>query len=97
MNLDVNIRHRGFYDVICSVDKDKLQQVVMNVVSNAIKFSPKDKPVKVTAQLQRRNVVTKDVTLDDAVMTGCVVIINVEDSGPGIAKVAIICPFSVTS
>ena len=104
MTLEVDFRHDALAHVICFMDKNKFQQVIMNVIGNAIKFSPKDKPVKVTVQLLRKNAIINEVNavstrvamsavdtgvgdMEAEAVTGCVVVINVEDFGPGIAKI----------
>ena len=53
------------------VDKDHLQQVMVNLVGNAVKFSPEESIVQVTI---------------DTNNTGAEVVVTVHDQGPGISE-----------
>ncbi len=55
-----------------TVDEGRIEQVMNNLISNALKYSPKDKPVIVTVERQTDN---RDEVL-----------ITVSDEGPGIAE-----------
>ena len=55
-----------------TVDEGRIEQVMNNLISNALKYSPKDKPVIVTVERQTDN-------CDE-------VLITVSDEGPGIAE-----------
>lgn len=48
-----------FDDLIFNVDEDKISRVVTNLVSNAIKFSPKDSSIKLSAESVNGSVVIR--------------------------------------
>jgi PAS domain S-box-containing protein len=52
------------------VDRDRVQQVVVNLVSNALRFAPRDSSVEVGARMDRRGMVE----------------VAVRDHGPGISE-----------
>lgn len=43
--------------VMVNADRDKISSVISNLVSNAVKYSPKGKHIEVTCELQDRNVI----------------------------------------
>jgi len=68
---NVQLASHGFEDPIeISIDKDRIQQVITNLISNAIKYSPDGETVYVTYELSHQ----KNI------------IISVIDKGPGISK-----------
>jgi len=66
----VKLELQGNSDITVSCDRDRMIQVSNNLISNAIKFSPKDATVKVSIELSSDNTKVR-----------CSVI----DKGPGIA------------
>ena len=61
-------------------DKNRLQQVFMNLLTNAIKFSPEDGKISVTASSLPAHTNTQDSV--PVVMISVIV----QDDGPGIAS-----------
>ena len=63
---------------ICEIDSGKVEQVVTNLVSNAIKFTPREGHVTVRTYV-------KHVTDEISEITGDYAVIEVEDTGAGIS------------
>jgi signal transduction histidine kinase len=49
---DVKLEKGSFPDVAINVDSDRIQQVITNLVSNAVKFSPKSNKVELLVEIQ---------------------------------------------
>lgn len=76
-------------DVAISVDRNKMCQVVHNLVSNAIKFTPQGGRVTVTASLERasrRSLVGGTAAEEDVTVT--FVKVAVVDTGVGLTEVS---------
>lgn len=69
MKADVRLELVSIPSIEVSIDRDRMQQVLTNLVSNAIKFSPKGSSVRVTISRAK----TGDL------------VVSVADQGPGIA------------
>lgn len=69
MKADVRLELVSIPSIEVSIDRDRMQQVLTNLVSNAIKFSPKGRSVRVTISRAK----TGDL------------VVSVADQGPGIA------------
>ena len=67
---DVRLLVNAKQPAAVQAEPDKLRQVVLNLVDNAVRFSPPGKPVLMA--------VCRDLALDQ-------VLIDIEDQGPGIA------------
>ena len=70
--IDLSLHSYLDADVIVSIDENKFSQVMMNLIGNALKFTPAGGRVTVSVSLAEN---TKNV------------IISVTDTGVGIAKV----------
>ncbi len=70
MKANVRLEHMSQPTIEVSIDRDRLQQVINNLVSNAVKFSPQGGVVRVS--------VGRSTTGD--------LVVGVTDQGPGIAK-----------
>ncbi len=70
MKANVRLEHISQPTIEVSIDRDRLQQVINNLVSNAVKFSPQGGVVRVS--------VGRSTTGD--------LVVGVTDQGPGIAK-----------
>ena len=69
------------------VDPHKFKQVIRNLVSNALKFTPKQGCVTVSISF----VSTGEVGAVEGVDGNGIVIIDVTDTGAGISKVLYVC------
>ena len=67
------------------VDADKVQKVVMNLLSNALKFTPQGGKVTLGFDVIPRDSAAAQFPLTDADTDGQYACISVSDSGPGIA------------
>ncbi len=52
---DVQIVKHDFSNVALNIDADRIQQVITNLVSNAIKFSPKNNKVEILVEVEHGN------------------------------------------
>ena len=68
------------------VDADKVQKVVMNLLSNALKFTPSGGKVTLGFDVIPRDAAAAAFPLTDADTDGQYACISVSDSGPGIAE-----------
>lgn len=50
---DVTIEKHDFEDIDIQIDADRIQQVITNLVSNAVKFSPKNNKVELIVQIEK--------------------------------------------
>lgn len=64
--------------VLLQADSDRLNQVLVNLVGNALKYSPEDSPVQVRVEVRQQS--------QDEEGQKQVAIIAIHDSGPGIPK-----------
>ncbi len=49
---DVSIEKHDFADVDLYIDADRIQQIITNLISNAVKFSPKNNKVEIIVQVE---------------------------------------------
>ncbi|MBK7890515.1 MAG: ATP-binding protein [Bdellovibrionales bacterium] len=70
MKANVRLEQMSLPAIEVNIDRDRLQQVITNLVSNAVKFSPQGGVVRVT--------VSRSTSGD--------LVISVTDQGPGIAQ-----------
>ncbi len=66
---------------ICETDADLLKQIIDNIYSNAIKYSPLGSNVRITVRSQ-----DNIVTIEDQQTVESVVIVEIEDKGPGFTE-----------
>ena len=77
------IENNTLHNMVMNADKAKLNQVMRNMLSNALKFTPSGGTVDVNACLFNRS------AYDIASKENQWIRICVTDSGPGISKVSI--------
>jgi PAS domain S-box-containing protein len=70
--------------VLVEADPDRLSQVLMNFLTNAVRYSPEDQPIEVAVQLVEQ-FVEQGVGQPTAAAGGGTVRVTVRDHGPGIA------------
>lgn len=68
-NIDILLNDTD--EIICNIDSDRLMQVIINILGNAIRYTPENGEIIITVE--------KDMIEDMAV-------IKITDSGPGIAE-----------
>ena len=91
-------------DLVIEVDTNKIAQVVRNLVSNGLKFTPKDGTVEATLSVQE--VTAEDEAVDTNTAgakytTNKVLVFSVKDSGAGISPVSecqdVLLPWTLTT
>ena len=68
------------------VDADKVQKIVMNLMSNAVKFTPSGGKVSLAFDVIPRDEATRQFPLTEADTDGQYACISVSDTGPGIPE-----------
>jgi signal transduction histidine kinase len=75
-------------DILVNADAKKLSQVIRNVLSNALKFSPPQSTVAVRCSIQGDVASSKSATSKRIGLLSSMVRIEVTDHGPGISLVS---------
>ena len=84
--LEGSPEHTLLYDTMLYVDANRLVQVLRNLISNALKFSPRGGTVLVSAEM------VEDAIVDENGMQGMkqmLLRISVKDNGCGLSEVSI--------
>lgn len=69
-------------------DKRRLQQIVLNLLSNALKFTGKNGKIDIVVSIERQDTELSDTVSQKRLINrkACIVKVEVKDNGPGISK-----------
>lgn len=83
IELITNGLEQSFFMIL---DKDKLEKILANILSNALKFTPKGGQIKLTFSILNREQVSQCFAIKEDNLDSEYATITVEDSGPGIPE-----------
>ena len=83
-NIDFSFRAQDFLPAVY-IDSQRIEQVLYNLISNAVKFTPENGKIEITSKSCKGTEIKDKVENKDAPLFDEYVLVKVSDNGPGIA------------